>query len=331
MKLQTGRRYPLLYPFIGLVLAIASVVILSNCSPGPKDTLRVVTIPWPGYESLHLAQSLGYFDPDTIRLIDMANNSQVSMALRNNTADAGLLTLDEVLNLLQDGVDLKVILVMDISNGADAVLARPEINSLQALRGKRVAVENAAVGALILDAMLEKAGLDITDIKLVSKTVNEHTLAYTKNQMDAVVTFEPVRSELLQLGAHVLFDSSQIPGRIVDVLAVRADAMDPHRQALKNLVAAHFRALAYQTQHPDEAVRHLAPYLGVREDQVQAQYTGIKIPQLADNYALLATTPAEIKLTAARLAELMLKRNLLHTPINVSQLAEPMFLPPATK
>lgn len=323
MKQLSDRHHPLRYLIIGLGL-----LLLLSCSPGPKTPLRVVTIPWPGYESIHLAQYLGYFAPESIRLIDMANNSQASMAIRNNTADAGMLTLDETLTLLQDGVDLKVILVMDISNGADVVMARPEIANLPALRGKRVAVENAGVGALMLDAMLEKAGLAITDIKLVSKTINEHSEAYRNNQIDAVVTFEPVRSELLKQGAHVLYDSSQIPGRILDVLAVRTDAMTEHRQALKELVAAHFKALTYQARHPEEAARHLAPQLGVKEEDVSAQYAGLKIPQLADNHALLGNNPPELKLIATRLAALMLQRNLLHQPVNVDRLAEPMFLPP---
>jgi len=46
-------------------------------------------------------------------------------------------------------------------------------------------------------------------------------MAFKKRQVDAIVTFEPVKSELLSSGANILFDSHQIPGRIVDVLVVR--------------------------------------------------------------------------------------------------------------
>lgn len=179
--------------------------------------------------------------------------------------------------------------------------------------------------------MLETAGLKISDITLVSKTGNEHLEAYLKDMVDAIVTFEPMRSELLKHGAHILFDSSQIPGRIIDVLAVRTDALTKHRQSLKTLVAAHFMALEYQSRNPKDAARRIAPYLNVNEADVLAQYAGLKIPQLSDNRALLASTPAELKLTAAHLAELMLKRNLLQHSIDVSQLAEPIFLPSEPK
>lgn len=320
-------------PCSTLRYALASLILamLAACQPAPQQPLRVAAHPWPGYESIHLAQSLKYLDPTLVRTVDMTSSTQTSMALRNATVDAGMLTLDEVISLLQDGLDLRVVLVMDISNGADVVMARPEITSLQALRGKRIAVENGGVGAVMLDAVLEAAGLNISDITVISKTSNEHADAYLKDMTGAVVTFEPTRSKLLQHGAHILFDSSRIPGRIVDVLVVRADAMTEHKQALKSLVAAHFKALDYQARQPQDAARHLAPYLGVKEAEVAAQYDGMKLPSLADNQALLSGTSPILKNSAANLASLMLRNKLLQQAVNTEHLAEPMFLPRDTK
>lgn len=311
---------------ICFTLSLTGLIWLAGCSP-PETTLRVATIPWPGYESLHLAQSLGYFQPNQIRLIELANASQLTLALRNDTVDAGFSTLDEALDLIQDGVQLRVILVVDFSSGADVVMARPDIPNLQALRGKRVAVENAAVGATMLDAMLEESGLSVSDIKIVAATVDEHFNIYKSGKVDAVVTFEPTRSALLKLGAHILFDSSRIPNRIVDVLVVRADKIAGHSKELKNLVAAHFRALDFQKQQPQDAAKIIAPFLGVSAVEVAAQYDGIKIPTLAENHTFLSGAQPQLKTVAADLSELMLRHKLLHHAVNSEHLAEPMFLP----
>lgn len=316
-----------LHRHLRTILALPALVFLASCSPPPETPLRVGTIPWPGYESLHLAQSLEYFQPSQIRLTEMANASQTSLALRNGTLEASFCTLDEALNLIQDGVDLRVILVADISQGADAVLARSEIKSLQALRGKRIAVENAAVGAIMLDALLEAAGLQVTDVELVASTVDEHAKLYRSGKVDAVITFEPMRSAILKQGGHILFDSRKIPDRILDVLVVRADQMGKHREALKNLVAAHFRALDYQAQQPQDAATRLAPFLGVTAIEVAAQYDGIKIPGLAENRTFLSGTQPKLKATVASLADLMLRRKLLQHTINPGHLVEPQFLP----
>ena len=310
-----------------VLLMLTILACLIGCAPVPETPLRVATITWPGYESLHLAQSLDYFQPAQIRLAEMSNASQVSLALRNGIVEAAFITLDEALGLMQDKIDLRVIAVVDISNGADVVMARPGIDNLQALSGKRVAVENGAVGAIMLNALLEASGLKVSDIQLITATVDQHAKIYQSGKVDVVVTFEPVRSKLLKQGAHILFDSSRIPGRILDVLVVRADQIDSHRQGLKDVVAAHFRALDYQAKHPQDAAKRIAPYLGVPESEVAAQYAGIKIPSLAANHTYLSGAQGTLKATADDLAKLMLNHKLLVHEVNTDLLSEPMFLP----
>lgn len=302
-------------------------ILLAGCDATPEPALRLGTHPWPGYESLHLAESLGYFDQTQIRNIALANASQCAFAIRAGTVDAATMTLDEALSLMQDGIDLRVILVMDISHGADVVMAHPGIKSLQALRGKKIAVENGAVGAVMLDATLEKAGLKIDDVHLISATMNEHVQAYRSGKADVVVTFEPMRSELLKLGAHILFDSSAIPGRIVDVLVVRTNVMSQHTDALKKLIEAHFNALAYQSQYAEDAALRIAPYLGVNASDVLPQYDGLKLPSLSENYALLSGKNAELNTQATHLVQLLLQHKLLEHSVNVESLSNSMFLP----
>ena len=47
---------------------VAVVGRVSACTARPARPLRVSTIPWPNYESVHLAQSLGYLDPALVRV-----------------------------------------------------------------------------------------------------------------------------------------------------------------------------------------------------------------------------------------------------------------------
>ncbi len=280
---------------------------------------------------MHLAQSLKYFDTKQVRLVELANASQSSQAMRNGTVDAAMLTLDEVLNLKQNGLDLRIVLVMDVSNGADVLMANPSIAKLADLRGKRVGVESSAVGAVMLDAALTTAGLSSTDVQLIPMPVNEHVAAYRDGKLDAIVTFEPSRTELLAQGAHILFDSSRIPGRIVDVLVVTDEAILNHSKPLSDMVTAHFKALDYLSKHAQDAANRIAPFLQVTADQVLPQFEGLKLPDLTENQAQLAGSSPKLISAAVNLRDLMLKQKLLSRSVLVDQLVDPSFLPPITK
>lgn len=312
--------------FRGLLFTCVSL-FLCGCAPAPQEPLRVATLTWPGYESLHLAQSLGYINPQDIRTVELMNTSQIAAVLRSGTVDAGMVTLDSALTLLQEGIELQVVLVMDFSLGADALLVRPELTELAQLRGQRVGVENAAVGGVMLDAALTEAGLTVSDIMLLSLTVNEQAAAYRQGEVDAVVTFDPVRSELLREGARNLYDSSRIPNRILDVLVVRKETLPTHQTELVKLVSAHFRALDYMHKSPREAYAYIAPFLGVPPEDVAAQFAGIAIPTLTDNYRLLGGAGPELQATAEQLAHFMLERQLLYRLPKLETLLEPAFLP----
>ena len=115
--------------------------------------------PWPGYEPLLLAQAFGWL-PEGVRLREGQTAGDSVAALQTGEVDAATLTLDEALSVRASGVALTVVLVFDSSVGADMVMARPSIRALADIAGRRVAVERGAVGEVVLQKLLEAAGLD---------------------------------------------------------------------------------------------------------------------------------------------------------------------------
>ncbi|MFN2348575.1 MAG: ABC transporter substrate-binding protein, partial [Thioalkalivibrio sp.] len=184
------------------------------CTPPPPDPLRIAAGPFPGYEPIYLARDLGLVDRDKIRLVEYAPGSQTLRAYRNGVVDGAALTADEVLLLAQEGYSPRIIAVLDQSNGIDVVMAHPEIVALSDLRGRRIGVENTALGAYFLSRVLYFAGLKRGEVELVTVELAEHTRAYNQGRVDALITFAPQRELLQAAGAHQLFDSSLIPGEI---------------------------------------------------------------------------------------------------------------------
>ena len=309
------------------VLLMVGALLLTGCSAEGDRPLRVGTNVWPGYETLYLARALGEYRDADIKLVELPNASEVIQALRNGTLEAAALTLDEALLVAQDGYDLRVVLVMDFSRGGDVVLGRPGIRDAADLRGRRVGVESTAVGAIMLDAVLRSVDLTIDDVDAVPITVDQHAEAFDAGRIDAVVTFEPVRSELLATGAEPLFDSSRIPNRIVDVLVVHADAAERHAEDLRTLLQGHFRAQAHLHSHPAESAAVIKARIGLAQAELADVYRGIHLPDLDENRRLLSAGPAGLEPVLRDLAELMHRRGMLHGMPDTGALLSSYWLP----
>ncbi len=318
------------YSILRLVILLFILVVLFyflSWSIKPKPILRVATDIWTGYESFYLARSLGYYENAPIRLVEMTSTSQKLHAIRNGTIDATALTLDETLSQIQDhNFNVKIVLVIDISNGADALVTKPGIKNLADLRNKKIGFENTATSTIVFDAALDHAGIDINEVKIVPLRVNEHLLAWKKNEVDAVVTFDPVRTEIINLGGQVLFDSAQIPGRIMDVLIVRTEVLDQHEVALKTLIAGHFAALKYLSENPTDASKRMAGRLSTEADKILPQFKLIKQPNLEENLEWLSGTNPALQKTAHELAHLMFQHHLLQHRITFDNLCDAKFL-----
>ncbi len=301
----------------------ALLLALAACAKAPEPPLVVGTNVWPGYEPLYLARSLGSLDTHKVRLIEYPSATEVIRALRNHVLDAGALTLDEALLLGQDGIDVDVVLVMDVSNGADVVIGRPGIESPEQLRGRRIGAETTALGAFMVSRFLEVAGLAPDEVTVVPLTLDQHERAFRTGRVDAVVTFEPVKSRLLAAGGRVLFDSSKIPGEIVDVLVVRREALQARRAQLVHLLRAWFEALAYMRAKPEDAARRMAPRLGLPPEKVMDEYDGLLLPDAGENLRMLDGASPALAVAARKLVAVMRARNLLSARPDLTHLLEP--------
>lgn len=305
---------------------LVGLSVLASCSKVPDPPLRVAANLWPGYETLYLARSLGYYDNTPIQLVDFPSGTEEMRAFRNRNVEAAGISLDQALALAETNPDVQVITIMDFSEGGDVILARPENPNLKALKGKSVGVEATALGAYVLTRALEQVDMSVKDIQVVSLGLSEHERAFKYKTVDAVVTFDPVRSKLLALGARQLFDSSQIPGEIVDVLVVRNDIIESQPDAVQKLVEGRFRALDYLDKNPQDAARRIAPRSGVTPAEFLASLEGLRSPSLQENQKLLAHEDPSFTAAAKRLAQIMIENNLLSEAADLLPLLNDRFV-----
>lgn len=313
--------------FCRLLFCIVLVVLVAACDRSPPPVLRVGTSGWMGYQPLHLAAELNYFKrPGRFRIIEYSSDTQTLRAFRNGSVEAATVTLDEALLLAEDVPDLKVVLVMDSSRGADAVLSHPHIAQLSELRGRRIGYEATAMGAYMLGRAVDQAGLQLSEVTLVPVQIDEHEKAFTNGLVDAIVTYEPTRSRLLSIGVKELFSSAQIPNEIFDVLVVRLGHLKEYPEEVELLLSGWFKALDYQRQSPDDAIFRLSKRLGFSAEEARNAYRMIVFPSLAENRSWLSSDPSVLRTTADRVGAIMLRHQLLHRLPDSSHLFDGRFL-----
>jgi NitT/TauT family transport system substrate-binding protein len=226
-------------------------------------------------------------------------------------ADAACLTLDEVLRARVAGIPLTVILVFDVSAGADMVLARPAIKTLKDLAGKRIGVEKSALGALIFEKILELSGLPASAITLVDLPPEQLLEAWRTGRIDAAIAYEPSATHLAREGAVRIFDSRQMPDTIFDVLAVRSDRITHNHEMLEHLLVAHFKALEHLQTNREDAMYRIAARQGISPEDVRQALSGVILPSLPTNRSYLVPADSHLMRAATMLSALMARRDLL--------------------
>lgn len=200
--------------------------------------LRVSPGVWPGAEAIVLAHAEGKLLASEFQLVELPWSSAAMRALGSGAADAAVVTLDAVLRMREAGQDLRVLMVLDESAGADVVLARQDVADVKALKGGRVGVDVSGVGAYLLLNALEGAGSNMDDVRLVPLTQPEMEQAVADGAVDAVLVSEPWSSRLRRAGWHAVYDSKQLSIPIMRVLAATREACEQSRPGLVALLKA---------------------------------------------------------------------------------------------
>jgi NitT/TauT family transport system substrate-binding protein len=310
-------------------LVFIVVVLLSSISMQVRasELLRVGTTLWPGYEPIHLAEFMGSYRGHNIRPVDYPSTSEVLRAFKNKTLEVAALTLDEVVSLREVNVPIKIILVCDISNGGDVIVAKPEITTVKELKGKRVAVESTAVGAYVLSRALQLNQLSLSDIKIINMGVDSNISSVEHDRADAYVTYEPIRTKLIHKGLKQIFSSRELPGEIVDVLVVHEAYYISHKAQLNALVSGWFQALETIRADPVKSYQFIADRMKITSGEVAISFQGLRLPGIEENKKLLGGQSPLLKPTLDKLVELMLKTNLVKKEINLVDLTTEEFLP----
>jgi NitT/TauT family transport system substrate-binding protein len=162
------------------------------------------------------------------------------------TFDACVMTNMDMLTIpAAGGVDSTALIVGDFSNGNDGVVLKGKGKKLEDIRGQKVNLVELSVSHYLLVRALTSVGMRERDLKIINTSDADIVAAFATPASTALVTWKPQLSTVLAAPeSQLVFDSSKIPGEIIDLMVVNSATLKTNPNLAKALVGAWYETLA---------------------------------------------------------------------------------------
>ena len=256
-----GAMKELLRKLIIALLLPLSLNLVTTQAAVAKDTFRVAWSIYVGWMPWDYGNNSGivkkWADKYGIE-IDIVQINDYVESINQYTAgafDACVMTNMDALTIpAASGVDSTALIVGDFSNGNDAVILKDK-KSLKEIKGQSVNLVELSVSHYLLARALESNGLSERDIKVVNTSDADIVAVYGTDKVSAVTTWNPLVSEILAMpNSHKVFDSSQIPGEIIDLMVVNTKTLTKHPKLGKALTGAWYEIMATMSGSDKKAI-----------------------------------------------------------------------------
>jgi NitT/TauT family transport system substrate-binding protein len=211
------------------------------------------------------------------------------------------------------GVDSTALIVGDFSNGNDGVVLKGS-DRLADIKGRQVNLVELSVSHYLLARGLDSVGLKESDLSVVNTSDADLVAVFSNPEVNAAVTWNPLLMEISAMpDSHKVFDSSQIPGEIIDLLVINSDTLKANPKLGKALVGAWYEIMATMQGDGKDAIAaqtEMGKASGTDLAGYQAQLASTRMfytPQ----QALELTNSKELMATMKHVAEFSFDHGLL--------------------
>src|SRR5699024_7651809 len=152
-------------------------------------------------------------------------DKDINSALASGQIDAASIATHTAMAMVAAGLPVKIVLILDVSLKADAILAGKGVDSISDLEGRQVAFEEGTTSDILLKYALARNGLSIDDVKPVPMPASNAGSALIAGRVPAAVTYEPYLTAAMAQNSDIkeIFTAGENPGLVSDVLMVRDD------------------------------------------------------------------------------------------------------------
>jgi taurine transport system substrate-binding protein len=201
------------------------------------------------------------------------SGGSVNEAIAADDIDFGLAGSSPVARGLSQPLEYQVPWIHDVIGKAEALVAKEGITDVAQLKGKKIATPLASTAHYSLLAVLEKAGLQQKDVKIIDAEPPDIAAAWERGDIDAAYVWNPVLAQLKKNGTE-LANSEELSkeGKPTYDLAVVANSFaEEHPDAVKTWVEQQDKAVKLIESDPDKAAADVAAELNLKPEEAAAQ------------------------------------------------------------
>jgi len=260
-------------------LLLAAAAALTLAAPALAQTkYRVAWSHYTGWEPWGYAQSAGIMKKWASK-----HGIDVEIALINDYVESinlytggkfdacAMTNMDALTIPAVGGVDSTALIVGSFSNGNDGIVLK-QGNSVKDLKGRSVKLVEFSVSHYLLARALAMNGMSERDVRTVNTSDADIAAVFASDAKGAAVTWNPPLQQARNAkGAKMIFDSSQIPGEIIDLMVVKSGAPDALKKALAGAWYEAMRLMSGRDKAANDALEAMAKASGATLAEFKAQ------------------------------------------------------------
>jgi NitT/TauT family transport system substrate-binding protein len=277
------------------IMAMMLALVVNACVANQNQdlkTLKVGITTWPGFDIALYAKASGLFQKRglDVEFVRFENQQDSTRAVLRGALDAAFVSLWDVMQSDSGNDKPVVVLVTNISHGADGIVTQPGIQSIEDLRGKRVGAKLGTVNHLILlEALrLHKIKPDQVQIEDVS---NETAIQMMQEgRLDGAVVWEPLLSNTAKkIKGNFPFTTKEVDSLVIDLLVSRSKIVTEKKTALTQFISAWFDVMHAVEIKPAEVFEQVGQQLGQSGQAFGQDYAGLKKGDIKMNQRMFSS------------------------------------------
>lgn len=244
------------FKFLSLSLSLACFAFTPVAEAAAKEKYRLAWSIYVGWMPWDYAAKQGivkkWADKYGIE-IDVVQINDYIESINQYTAgafDACVMTNMDALTIpAAGGVNSTALIVGDFSNGNDGIVLKKG-DALKDIKGQKVNLVELSVSHYLLARALDTVGMKERDVKVVNTSDADIVAAFSSPTVTSVVTWNPQLNAIAAMpGAKKVFDSSQVPGEIIDLLVVNSKKLAANPNFGKALAGAWYETMSIMSRN----------------------------------------------------------------------------------